>query len=228
MTSFNIPCTSCTTLKHYSTKRSYDTATYNLRKRGYAYCKECLKKHVSEKYKGKPNPSYKRNNSIKKFFKECPVCNKSQGYATEKILYENIRLNTMCNTCSGLIHKKGERLNNSLSPEKRLQMIATREGFSSYEEYQAKFKEFRKYHNKVRNLTWKQPIETLENFDKRALSGTPGGYQIDHIVTIHDGFVNNIPAKTIAHISNLRMITWEENIIKHKNSDPDSLTKLLN
>lgn len=91
-------------------------------------------------------------------------------------------------------------------------------------------KSLKKYHNKnrnkidetnkieyykvVRRITRRQPIHLLKNYDKRGRAGTKGAYHLDHIISKKYGFDNGIPPESIGHISNLRYITWEENIKK--------------
>ena len=215
MTQFKLQCSECGKDKFYSTKRSLDTAKYLAKKNGYSYCKECTAIHLSESLSGRKNPRYKRRKDIeKKFFKSCSMCGEQQGYSTEKLLKEAVRLDTKCLKCAGTLVGNGIRLNNSLSQEKRLQMIATREGFSDYLEYQETMKAYKRYLLEVWRLTYKQPIENIENFNKRGMSGIDGAYQIDHFISIREGFMKNIPAETIASLSNLRMIPWRENIKK--------------
>lgn len=48
----------------------------------------------------------------------------------------------------------------------------------------------------------------------RGRAGTPGAYQLDHKVSVHFGFMNNIPPAEIARIDNLQLLTWEENLLK--------------
>jgi hypothetical protein len=63
-------------------------------------------------------------------------------------------------------------------------------------------------------LTKLQPLETLENFDKRGFRG----YHVDHKVSVWYGFKNNIHPASIAHISNLQMVPYQKNLNKgHKN-----------
>lgn len=57
----------------------------------------------------------------------------------------------------------------------------------------------------------KKIYSTWENYDKIGRCGTEGAYQLDHIVSIKHGFENNICPSVIGHISNLQIITWEEN-----------------
>jgi len=72
--------------------------------------------------------------------------------------------------------------------------------------------EFLKYASEVRKITEKQPLHLLENGDKpRTICGIDGGYQLDHIVSIKNGFEKQIPPHVIGNIKNLRFIPWEEN-----------------
>jgi len=210
-----INCTGCGSPKSYATKRSYDTAKYNLKKKGHSYCFKCLGKRYSNELKGKKSKITKRTYD-KKFFKKCPTCDRNQGFTSKKTMVESIRLNKSCLKCTG--KDNGKRLNDMLTQEMRLKAIATREGFMSYEEYWESLKHFKRYLLKVWRFTYKQPLETLENFNKRGKSGVPGAYQVDHKISIKDGYKMNIPEEQIASIENLQMLPWEENRKKWSSS----------
>ena len=83
-----------------------------------------------------------------------------------------------------------------------------------YNEYLPAFESYRR---KVWAVTKKQPLETLENFDKRGRGNN--GYHVDHIVSISDGFKNNIEPEIIGNIKNLRMLLERENVSKGTRSD---------
>jgi len=83
---------------------------------------------------------------------------------------------------------------------------------------------FESYKRKVWAITKKQPLETLKNFNKRGRGNH--GYHIDHIVSIADGFKNNIKPEVIGHIKNLRMILGREKNSKGQRSDME-INKLL-
>lgn len=83
-----------------------------------------------------------------------------------------------------------------------------------YSEYLPAFETYRR---KVWAVTKKQPLETLENFDKRGRGNN--GYHVDHIVSISDGFKNDIDPSIIGNIKNLRMLLGRENISKGPKSD---------
>lgn len=69
---------------------------------------------------------------------------------------------------------------------------------------------FESYKLKVTELTneVKHLIEGIENrgFYK---------YHIDHKISIKWGFYNNIPEEHIAHLDNLRMLWWKDNMDKN-------------
>lgn len=86
----------------------------------------------------------------------------------------------------------------------------------TYDEYLNELDEYKKYKMQVRKVTGKQPIHTLENYDKpRGKNGVNGAYQLDHILPVKLGFEWNISPDQIGDISNLRFIPWRENAIKN-------------
>lgn len=83
----------------------------------------------------------------------------------------------------------------------------------NYEQWLESLPEKKSYYMQVRSLTKKQPLHTLENYQKRGKFT----YHVDHIIPIIYGYTNNIPAEQIAHISNLQIITAQENLQKSCN-----------
>lgn len=79
------------------------------------------------------------------------------------------------------------------------------------------------YTLKVREITKKQDISTLPNYSLK-LSNQ---WHIDHIVSIHDGYVYKLPAEWIGDISNLRIISRSENCKKRSKSLPQQLEAML-
>jgi len=84
----------------------------------------------------------------------------------------------------------------------------------NYDEYLLKLPEQEKYRRKVIALTNKQPIKTLNNYEKRGVSGIDGAYHLDHKYSILEGFKNNIEPNIIASLNNLVFISWKENVSK--------------
>lgn len=84
-------------------------------------------------------------------------------------------------------------------------------------------KDWKIYKSLVLRLTEKQPLHTLENYDKRGFKE----YHVDHKVSIKHGFKNNINPHLIADISNLRMLSCIENTDKGIKCFFDDLNKHL-
>ncbi len=70
------------------------------------------------------------------------------------------------------------------------------------------------YSKVVRSITNQQPLDTLENYDKRGKAGLEGAYHIDHKFSVIEGFKQGVDPSIIGHISNLHMIPWEVNAVK--------------
>lgn len=85
----------------------------------------------------------------------------------------------------------------------------------SHPNWQDKRTEYIKYRYAVQRLTestYNTHIEILNpNNYPRTRAGIAGGYQLDHIVSVHHGFVNNIPPEELAKLENLQLLSWEEN-----------------
>lgn len=93
-----------------------------------------------------------------------------------------------------------------------------------------KFSEWEQYEKKTRNLTeriyrkHKQTINPL-NLPRGASKQEIDVYQLDHIVPIFFGFMNNIPEYLIASLENLQILHWTLNNSKGKKYDPTISTK---
>ena len=75
--------------------------------------------------------------------------------------------------------------------------------------------QFQHYKNKVYSLTKTNYIQNKglinPNNYLRTICGVKGGYQLDHIVSIKEGFNKSIDPKIIASKENLQMLTWQAN-----------------
>ena len=177
-------CTSCEKVIYYENNGSWKNAKTKLKKTGILRCPPCAGKEG-------------RLNSDK------PVPGRPKGSKTrEELRMSHSRLGA------------GKRLSNSLTKEQRMLSIAKRYGYNSYEEYQATLSDCEKYKNEVWRVTNQQPLHLLENFNKRAKSGTEDGYQIDHIYSVLKGFKNQVPPNIIGNIENLQMLPWLHNVKK--------------
>jgi len=146
---------------------------------------------------------------MKKYKKQCPKCNKDQVYTRADALTRAVKKNTLCNSCAVVKYEKG--VLKGVTEEQRLQMRATKAGFSNWEEYLDKYPKKEMYKREVWKYTYRNDLTKFENYDKRGRNGVDGAYQIDHIVSINEGWKSNTPAKKIGNMTNLQMITWEEN-----------------
>lgn len=122
----------------------------------------------------------------------------------------------------GIKNRDNSNIKNNLIPfntskitrEQRQKGIATRLGFSTYEEYKQSLPDWKRYRNEVDRLTKQQPLHELQYYERRGTNGKEGAYTLDHIISVAFGFKNNIPPEEIADISNLRMVPWKDNILK--------------
>ena len=80
--------------------------------------------------------------------------------------------------------------------------------------------EYKSYSGKVHRLSQKTYESNKEIINPknlpRALSGVVGGYQLDHIITIKEGFEKNISPEEMSKVENLRILPWKENLMRNK------------
>ena len=77
---------------------------------------------------------------------------------------------------------------------------------------------FEIYKSEVSKVTNSQNISSLKNYEKRGRIEL-NGYHLDHIFSVQNGFLNNIPPYIIGNITNLRFISGFENCSKKERSD---------
>ena len=177
-------CTNCGIQKQYENKGSWFNARTKLNRTGELLCSSCAGKI------GRTNSKIK------------PV-GRPRGSKTHPDRLIN--------------HSRpgaGTRLNTSLTFDQRMQGIAKRNGYETYQEYRDSLPAWRAYKIDVWRITNQQPLRILENYNKRGVNGQTGAYTLDHIISIKKGFIENISPEQIGHINNLQMLPWEENITK--------------
>ena len=80
--------------------------------------------------------------------------------------------------------------------------------------------EFVRYRNTVHRLSNKVYHENRDlinpNNHPRTLAGVEGGYQLDHIYTVKDGFENDVPPEQLSVLENLRVIPWKDNLARNR------------
>lgn len=85
----------------------------------------------------------------------------------------------------------------------------------SWEEYNNWKQSKDRYYDEVWRITNQQPIHKLPNSDKlRGRSGVKNAYQLDHVISISEGFEKQICPSIIGSINNLQFIPWELNLKK--------------
>lgn len=71
--------------------------------------------------------------------------------------------------------------------------------------------EFERYKREVWNVTRKQALINLHDYNKRGRKN----YHLDHKYSVTQGFLNNIPPEIIGNIINLEMLDHKKNITKN-------------
>lgn len=79
-------------------------------------------------------------------------------------------------------------------------------------------KQKRKYKNLVWRLTDAQDLSAVPGIELREWRK----YDLDHIISIHEGFKRGLPPQVIASLDNLRIIPHKENSEKGSKSDYDA------
>jgi hypothetical protein len=105
---------------------------------------------------------------------------------------------------------KGKRLKKSHRDNIRAGLVKSHYNISLHE-WEALQDKKELYYREVWRITNQQPLELLENYDKRGNAGQYDAYQLDHIYPISKGFINGISPDVIGNINNLQMLYWLDN-----------------
>jgi hypothetical protein len=80
------------------------------------------------------------------------------------------------------------------------------------ENEKTKYQQYRYLVDKLTEINYVKFYDIINPEHKpRTKCGVEGGYQLDHIYPVYEGFMNNIPPEEIAKLENLKVIPWEEN-----------------
>lgn len=73
--------------------------------------------------------------------------------------------------------------------------------------------EKQRYYDRVRSMSYRnyKKFKSLLNPHDFLISRGNRGYHLDHIFSIQQGFLNNVPSKIIASVHNLQILSGEEN-----------------
>jgi reverse gyrase len=206
-------CPKCGSEIEYKNPRSFKWAD-----RDKKPCRKCYSKDISNtlKHKVKNNEftPHIRDKNIeitkeRNYIRKCPNCNGDMYYMSERSLKKGIYKKTVCNSCSTKLYNK--TFNDVINEEHIKKMRATKAGFDSWEEYVEGYPKKQFYKREVWRLTYKNPLNELEHWERRGRCGVAGAHQLDHIQSINWGWENGIPSEVIADWDNLRMIPWKEN-----------------
>lgn len=85
---------------------------------------------------------------------------------------------------------------------------------------------FEIYYNSVRNLSDRNYKKHKTLINPCNFSRGRTSYHLDHIFSIKEAYENNVPVEVVSHMSNLRMLKYDENIAKGGLSDK-SLSELF-
>lgn len=84
--------------------------------------------------------------------------------------------------------------------------------------------EWQQYSKGVRNISNRNYRKYKDIINPNGLKRSRGHYELDHVIPVFWGFLNNIPEQLIASVENLQMLHWKENRTKSKKYEPASST----
>lgn len=151
-------------------------------------------------------------------------CSKILKYTKSRGFQEAILNNSLCTSCATLSSvrtedwcknisqsKQGLKLTDSGLKKLYETKLRTRLNSITIDDLKSNYKI---YQREVWYWTNKNDIKSMINYNKRGRSGIPGAFQLDHIISIHYGFINNIDPRNIGSPINLWFVPWEINLRK--------------
>jgi len=213
---FEWNCPKCNNILFYSSKRNLQRAIDNNN-----VCRSCrklpdsMKESLSEYWTGRKRLNYPKHRKVttySEWYRNCGLCNKKVYYKSKYNRNLAETKNTICNSCATYKYKKSWEYR--IKDEHIQQMRATKAGYDTFDDYMEDLPEKKKYHREVWIITYQQDLESFDNYDRRGRCGVDGAYQIDHIISIDEGYKKNILPEIIGNISNLQMLKWEDNLSK--------------
>lgn len=136
-------------------------------------------------------------NRIKRIEKQCEICNK---------LFSVIPSNSK-RYCSRSCASKS--IDKSYMQSESYRNIMSKDTTPAYKKYAGLV-------HRLTKKTYEKYKEIINpNNYPRTVCGVEDGWQLDHIISIKEGFKNNMPAEELASLSNLRMLPWKENLMRN-------------
>lgn len=78
------------------------------------------------------------------------------------------------------------------------------------------YKNYKRLVHALSNETYINNMDIINpNNYPRTLCGVDGGWQLDHIIPVLECYTKGISPKQAAELSNLRMLPWRENLMRH-------------
>jgi len=78
--------------------------------------------------------------------------------------------------------------------------------------------ELRRYRNKVTKLSEKTYLQNKDLLNPhgymRTVCGVPGGYQLDHIMSVKECFERGLTPEEASRLENLQLLPWKINLMK--------------
>lgn len=203
----------CPVCNKQETRKRQNTYSTHRAKLGNAKCSSCRQKGkiVKERIDYSKYDFYQSDDI---FIRTCPDCNDILTYKKKYYAYSACKKNGKCASCSVKGHNNG-----------KIRYAFKKYNVSSIEELDTLLPEKELYYKNVWRHTYKQPLDSLENYRLERKNG----YAIDHIYPISYGFKNKIPYELVGDISNLQMLTFRENESKSDKiiTIPDLIKKYL-
>lgn len=179
------------------------------------YIRKCPECYIELSYKTVSSRNLANRNKSKcyrcaKFGNKNPMFNKKHSNKVKDNQSERMRKNNP----SKLQHVRkifSEKIKGENNP--KIKNILKKENIT-FDDYFKRKSKLQLYRDKVLKITNKQDLKSLKNCNLRGRCGVKGAYQLDHIIPIKYGYLNNISPEELGDISNLRFIPWFENRMK--------------
>jgi hypothetical protein len=180
-------CPDCNKQTTHTRKNTYGKIKNDL---GNSKCKSCQQKNIEHQLKINYDLFDFWIDELR-YFRNCPSCSCLLEYKTKYYAYQACLNNSKCLSCSSYGYNNGKII-----------QTLNKYNVETINEYEQLLPAKTLYYKKVWQITNKQDIMHLLNYDKRK----GGGYALDHIYPIAAGFRNNIPCDLIGNIQNLQML----------------------
>ena len=157
-------------------------------------------------------------NSNKKVSVSCDKCNSDWEATYQSVVKIFDRYNE--HWCKKCVRK---HIHNNVVSKKQIRELGMKQKGKLHPRWNDSKTEFAAYRNRVRWMTEKTykeyKSEINPNNFNRTINGIDGGYQLDHIISIKEGFIQGLNEKIISDKQNLQMLPWKLNRTKWQNSE---------